>query len=331
MEPQVTANPTFDPSEHQHIRYNPLRDEWVLVSAHRMKRPWKGQVEKSSEVNIARHDPTNPLCPGAVRANGKVNPVYKSTYVFDNDFPSLQPDAPEPGVSEHPLFQTRAAKGICKVMCFHPHSDITLPLMSISEIRTVIDKWAELMEELGPGYQWVQIFENKGAMMGCSNPHPHCQVWASSYLPNEPRIADRTQRDYYNSHGVPMLVEYAKLESQKKERIVVENEEWLVIVPYWATWPFQTLLLPKRHILRLQDLSDKERERAPTGQLLLDDNRHWQLHAHYYPPLLRSATIRKFMVGYEMLAQAQRDLTPEQAAERLRNLPEIHYKLKQTE
>ncbi|XP_048457866.1 galactose-1-phosphate uridylyltransferase isoform X3 [Rhincodon typus] len=244
-------------------------------------------------------------------------------------------------------------------MCFHPHSDITLPLMSIPEIRAVIDKWVELMVELGSTYQWVQIFENKGATMGCSNPHPHCQVWASSFLPNEPRIADQTQRDHYNSHKKPMLVEYAKLESQQQERIVVENEDWLVVVPYWAMWPFQTLLIPRRHVLRLQDLSDKERgslasimkrlltkydnlfevsfpysmgwHGAPTGQSLLDDNRHWQLHAHYYPPLLRSATIRKFMVGYELLAQAQRDLTPEQAAERLRNLPEVHYKLKQNQ
>ncbi|XP_048457858.1 galactose-1-phosphate uridylyltransferase isoform X2 [Rhincodon typus] len=331
MEPQLTSQQTFEPNEHQHIRYNPLRDEWILVSAHRMKRPWKGQVEKPTEVNIARHDPSNPLCPGATRANGEVNPEYESTYVFDNDFPSLQPDAPDPGPSKHPLFQTKAARGICKVMCFHPHSDITLPLMSIPEIRAVIDKWVELMVELGSTYQWVQIFENKGATMGCSNPHPHCQVWASSFLPNEPRIADQTQRDHYNSHKKPMLVEYAKLESQQQERIVVENEDWLVVVPYWAMWPFQTLLIPRRHVLRLQDLSDKERGSAPTGQSLLDDNRHWQLHAHYYPPLLRSATIRKFMVGYELLAQAQRDLTPEQAAERLRNLPEVHYKLKQNQ
>ncbi|XP_007901313.1 galactose-1-phosphate uridylyltransferase [Callorhinchus milii] len=358
MEPQVTdLLQSFHPSEHQHIRYNPLRDEWVLVSAHRMKRPWKGQVEKPAEEYIPRHDPLNPLCPGVTRANGKVNPDYDSTYIFSNDFPSLQPDAPEPGPSEHPLLQARVARGVCKVMCFHPWSDVTLPLMSVAEIRTVIDKWAELMMELGSTYRWVQIFENKGAMMGCSNPHPHCQVWASSFLPNEPRMADRTQREYFGNQGMPLLLDYANLEAQKKERIVVENEDWLVVVPYWAIWPFQTLLLPRRHVLRLQDLTEKERNSlasimkrlltkydnlfevsfpysmgwhgAPTGESLNQDNRHWQLHAHYYPPLLRSATIRKFMVGYELLAQAQRDLTPEQAAERLRNLPGDHYKLRE--
>ncbi|XP_058850362.1 galactose-1-phosphate uridylyltransferase-like isoform X2 [Acipenser ruthenus] len=343
-------------SKHQHIRYNPLRDMWVLVSAHRMKRPWKGQVEKPSEEYVPRHDPSNPLCPGATRANGMVNPEYDSTFLFDNDFPALQPDAPEPGVSDHSLFQTKAAKGVCKVMCFHPWSDITLPLMQVSEIKNVIDKWAELLVDLGATYPWVQIFENKGAMMGCSNPHPHSQVWASNFLPNEPRLADRCQREYYRDKGVPMLLEYAKQEIQRKERVVVENEDWLVVVPYWATWPFQTLLLPRRHVLRLNDLSNEERQSlasimkrlltkydnlfeisfpysmgwhgAPTGHQLAEDMSHWQLHAHYYPPLLRSSTIRKFMVGYEMLAQEQRDLTPEQAAERLRNLPEEHYKTK---
>nr|XP_020668660.1 galactose-1-phosphate uridylyltransferase [Pogona vitticeps] len=305
----------FQPSEHQHLRYNPLRDDWVLVSAHRMRRPWQGQVEKPPQEDILRCDLANPLCPGATRANGEVNPNYEGTFVFDNDFPALQPDAPEPDAGDHPLFRAASARGVCKVMCFHPWSDLTLPLMSLAEIRAVIDKWSEINVELGANHAWVQIFENKGAMMGCSNPHPHCQ-----------------------------------------ELIVVENEDWLVVVPYWAVWPFQTLLLPRRHVCRLQDLQHHERDSlasvmkrlltkydnlfqisfpysmgwhgAPTGSFLGADCRHWQLHAHYYPPLLRSATVRKFMVGYEMLAQAQRDLTPEQAAERLRNLPEEHCRLK---
>ncbi|KAJ8402042.1 hypothetical protein AAFF_G00372770 [Aldrovandia affinis] len=340
--------------QHQHLRYNPLRGSWVLVSAHRMKRPWKGQVEKQSEDEVPRHDPTNPLCPGNQRANGEVNPEYDSTFLFQNDFPALQPDAPDPGARDHPLFQTKAARGVCKVMCFHPWSDITLPLMELSDIKRVIDKWAELIEELGTTYPWVQIFENKGATMGCSNPHPHCQVWASSFLPNEPSLADRFQREYLKEHGEVMLVQYAKMETDRRERVVVENGDWVAVVPYWATWPFQTLLLPRRHVLRLCDLTTKEREGlasimkrlltkydnlfetsfpysmgwhgAPTGPSLQEDMGHWQLHAHYYPPLLRSATVRKFMVGYEMLALEQRDLTPEQAAQRLRNLPEEHYK-----
>ncbi|XP_009992093.1 PREDICTED: galactose-1-phosphate uridylyltransferase [Chaetura pelagica] len=236
-------------------------------------------------------------------------------------------------------------------MCFHPWSDLTLPLMSLTEIRAVIDTWAELAAELGSSYPWVQIFENKGAMMGCSNPHPHCQVWASSFLPNEARLEDRTQRQHLSQHGVPMLLEYAEQEARRKERLVVENVDWLVVVPYWATWPYQTLLLPRRHVGRLQDLREGERDSLASimQRLLIKyDNLfevsfpysmgwhgapsppeawgHGQPHAHYSPPLLRSATVRKFMVGYEMLAQVQRDLTPEQAAERLRSLPEVHYK-----
>uniref|UniRef100_A0A665U6M5 Galactose-1-phosphate uridylyltransferase n=1 Tax=Echeneis naucrates TaxID=173247 RepID=A0A665U6M5_ECHNA len=327
-------------SEHQHLRYNPLRDSWVLVSAHRMKRPWAGQVEKPAEEHVPRYDPCNPLCPGNTRANGEVNPHYDSTFVFENDFPALQPDAPDPGPHQHPLFQSKAARGVCKVMCFHPWSDVTLPLMKKEEVVKVIDKWAELVEELGATYPWVQIFENKGAMMGCSNPHPHCQVWASNFLPNEPALSDRCQRAYYQKHGEPLLLEYAKQEAEKKERVVVESSDWLAVVPYWATWPYQTLLLPRRHVLRISDLTKDEREDladimkrlltkydnlfevsfpysmgwhgAPTGPYLEGDNSHWQLHAHYYPPLLRSALVKKFMVGYEMLALEQRDLTPEQ-------------------
>ncbi|XP_009863807.1 PREDICTED: galactose-1-phosphate uridylyltransferase, partial [Apaloderma vittatum] len=274
--------------------------------------------------------PNNPLCPGATRANGELNPQYEGTFVFPNDFPALQPDAPEPGNSDHPLFQAAAARGVCKVMCFHPWSDLTLPLMSLSEIRAVVDTWAELAAELGASYPWVQIFENKGAMMGCSNPHPHCQVWASSFLPNEARLEDRTQRQYLSQHSVPMLLEYAEQEARRKVGA------WLLSV-----YPPCELLLPRRHVWRLQDLHEGERDSlASIMQRLLTkyDNLfevsfcgHWQLHAHYYPPLLRSATVRKFMVGYEMLAQAQRDLTPEQVTERLRSLPEVHYKQRDKE
>ncbi|XP_022356766.1 galactose-1-phosphate uridylyltransferase isoform X1 [Enhydra lutris kenyoni] len=384
---------TFRASEHQHIRYNPLQDEWVLVSAHRMKRPWQGQVEPPLLTTVPRHDPHNPLCPGATRANGEVNPYYDGTFVFDNDFPALQPDAPNPGnlaiaavgpgggwgreagplgglllqtdtrhpftsgPSDHPLFQAEAARGVCKVMCFHPWSDVTLPLMSVPEIRTVIDAWASVTEELGARYPWVQIFENKGAMMGCSNPHPHCQVWASSFLPDIAQREERTQRAYQSQRGEPLLMEYGHQELLRKERLVLTSEHWLVLVPFWAVWPYQTLLLPRRHVRRLPELTPAERDDlasimkklltkydnlfetsfpysmgwhgAPTGSEAGANWDHWQLHAHYYPPLLRSATIRKFMVGYEMLAQAQRDLTPEQAAERLRTLPEVHYCLGQ--
>lgn len=346
----------FDPTEYQHTRYNPLRGDWILVSPHRMKRPWKGQVEKPQEDEIPRWDAKNPLCPRTVRASGKENPDYESTYVFENDFPALlQEEAPSPGASTHPLLKCEPAQGTCRVMCFHPWSDVTLPLMSIDEILEVIREWIRQFKELSNTYRWVQIFENKGAAMGCSNPHPHCQIWASSYLPNEPAAEDRTQREYLQKHGVPMLVEYAKLEAEQKVRIVVENDDWIVVVPYWATWPYEVLLLPRRHVLRLSDLTSEEQRSladimkrllikydnlfevsfpysmgwhgAPTGKQDTDCS-HWQLHAHYYPPLLRSATVKKFMVGYEMLAQAQRDLTAEQAAEKLRNLPDAHYKNK---
>nr|XP_031532426.1 galactose-1-phosphate uridylyltransferase isoform X6 [Vicugna pacos] len=305
-----------------------------------MKRPWQGQVEPLLLNTVPRHDPHNPLCPGATRANGEVNPHYDGTFLFDNDFPALQPDAPSPGPSDHPLFQAEAARGVCKVMCFHPWSDVTLPLMSVPEIRAVIDAWASVTEELGAQYPWVQIFENKGAMMGCSNPHPHCQVWASSFLPDVAQREERSQRAYQSQHGEPLLMEYGHQELLRKERLVLTSEHWLVLVPFWAVWPFQTLLLPRRHVRRLPELTPTERDDlasimkklltkydnlfetsfpysmgwhgAPTGSEAGANWDHWQLHAHYYPPLLRSATVRKFMVGYEMLAQAQRDLTPEQ-------------------
>ncbi|KAF4533516.1 hypothetical protein B566_EDAN001001 [Ephemera danica] len=345
-------------TEHQHMRFNPLKEDWILVSPHRMLRPWTGQTEQASNEPIKAHDPLNPLCPEAVRSNGQINPNYESTFVFTNDFPALLEEIPEPisdKNEENELFQVRAAKGTCRVMCFHPRSDISIPKMTVPEITNVIDKWVEETVELGEKYAWVQIFENKGATMGCSNPHPHCQIWASSFLPNEPRIKNETQRKYWVKHGRPMLHDYIVLELEKKVRIVCSNADWIVLVPYWAVWPFETMILPtpkesKPLPQRITDLTLEEKTSlaeimksitnkydnlfntsfpysmgwhgAPTGEFYKECNKHWVFHGMYFPPLLRSATVKKFMVGYEMLAQAQRDLTAEQAAERLRNLPD---------
>uniref|UniRef100_A0A8C5LJW6 Galactose-1-phosphate uridylyltransferase n=1 Tax=Jaculus jaculus TaxID=51337 RepID=A0A8C5LJW6_JACJA len=308
---------TFRASEHQHIRYNPLQDEWVLVSAHRMKRPWQGQVEPQLLKTVPRHDPLNPLCPGATRANGEVNPYYEGTFLFHNDFPALQPDAPDPGPSDHPLFRAEAARGVCKVMCFHPWSDVTLPLMSVPEIRAVVDAWASVTEELGAQYPWVQIFENKGAMMGCSNPHPHCQVWASSFLPDIAQREERTQQAYQSQHGEPLLLEYGRQELLRKERLVLTSEHWLVLVPFWAVWPFQTLLLPRRHVRRLPELTSAERDDlASIMKKLL--TKYDNLFETSFP----------YSMGWhgEPLQTNYRCLR-HHAAERLRALPEIHYSL----
>ena len=340
-------------AEHPHRRFNALTGEWVLVSPHRTKRPWQGEQERRSALTRSVYDPECYLCPGNVRANGEKNPIYKSTYVFTNDFTAILPDSDISLEVSYPYIKSEGVQGTCRVICFSPRHDLTLPEMSIEEIRAVIDVWADQILELGKKYLWVQVFENKGEIMGCSNPHPHCQVWAGTSLPNEPYKEDNQQRIFHKENKTVLLLDYLNFEVGKAKRIVVENEYWIFIVPFWAIWPFETILIPKRHILQLPDLSDEERNAlsdilkklltkydnlfnvsfpytmgwhgAPWND---EDNGHWQLHAHFYPPLLRSAIIKKFMVGYEMLSEPQRDITSEQAADRLRELSDIHYKLK---
>jgi UDPglucose--hexose-1-phosphate uridylyltransferase len=311
-------------------------------------------MEKSTPDQRPSYEPDCYLCPGNVRAHGERNPQYDSTYVFTNDFAALLPDAPPAPETAHPLLQMQTQRGTCRVLCFSPRHDLTLAEMPPPDIRRVVDAWAEQVIELGEQWRWVQVFENRGAMMGASNPHPHGQIWAGDILPTEPSKEDREQRRHFYQHSAPLLLEYLDLELGRRERVVVENEHWLAVVPFWAVWPFETLLLPRRHVLRLPDLDDAQRHAlsdilkrllvrydnlfqtsfpysmgwhgAPTGPDLTEDMAHWQLHAHFYPPLLRSATVRKFMVGYEMLGEPQRDITAEQAAARLRDLPETHYK-----
>jgi UDPglucose--hexose-1-phosphate uridylyltransferase len=336
---------SIDFSEHPHRRHNPLMDEWVLVSPHRTKRPWQGQKETPPADQRPQYDPTCYLCPGNVRANGETNPAYSDTFVFVNDFAALYPDDEvyEPTGGE--LLRSQPASGECRVICFSPRHDLTLAQMDVPSIARVVDMWAEQITDLGSRYKWVQIFENKGSAMGASNPHPHGQVWSADYLPTIPAREDATQRAYHASHGSPMLLDVLSEEIQAKDRIVDLTEHWALTVPFWATWPFEYLLQPRRHVTRLPELSREEREDLATilksGLTRYDrlfessfpysmgwhgaptdgaEHPHWQLHAHFYPPLLRSATVRKFMVGFEMLGEAQRDVTPESAAQRLRDI-----------
>jgi len=339
-------------SDFPHRRFNALTGDWILVSPHRTKRPWLGKQEMAPRENRPQHDPKCLLCAGNARMNGEKNPDYKTTFVFDNDFAAILPEA---GPADAPLgfLKSEPVKGVCRVICFSPRHDLTLPEMTPEAIRGVVDVWASQTEELGRTYRWVQVFENKGAIMGCSNPHPHGQIWAGDFLPNEPLKEEVQQLAHFQKNGTPLLLDYLKLETGACERIVAENAHWVVVVPYWATWPYETLLLPRRHVLRLPDLTSEERDALADilkrfltrydnlfecsfpysmgwhgAPLDAGDAQHWQLHAHFYPPLLRSATVKKFMVGYEMMAEAQRDLTPEQAADKLRDLSEVHFSQK---
>jgi len=333
-----------------HRRYNPLTGEWILVSPHRTKRPWLGKLESPPSDSQPSYDPKCYLCPGNERANGERNPQYTDTYVFVNDFGALLPDVETGPSNNHPLIKQEDVSGISRVMCFSPRHDLTLPLMEEQAIRGVVNCWAEQIEELGKKYRWVQVFENKGEVMGCSNPHPHCQIWASTSLPNEPVKENTHQRSYWKRNKRNLLLDYLRYEKKSGERLLLENEAWSVVVPFWAVWPFETLLLPQRHVLRFPDLSGSERSAlaeilkklltrydnlfnisfpytmgwhgAPFGTKGVS---YWQLHAHFYPPLLRSATVKKFMVGYEMLSEPQRDITAEQAVDRLKQLSDVHY------
>jgi len=336
-------------AEHSHRRFNPLTGQWILVSPHRTQRPWQGKKENPPTGKRLSYDPACYLCPGNQRANQTRNPQYDGPFVFDNDYPALLPETPLLD-GRNQLLTFQGVAGTCRVVCYTPRHDQTIPEMSVKEIRRIVEVWQGQLEELGRRYPWVQLFENKGEIMGCSNPHPHGQIWAANFIPNEIGVETANQLAYTRSYHSVLLMDYLEREQQEAERIVVESAFWLVVCPFWAIWPFETLVLPKRHVLRMTDLQQEEVENlAGILKILLtkydnlfessfpytmgwhgapfssEEHGHWQLHAHFYPPLLRSANIKKFMVGYEMLAEPQRDLTVEQAAERLRHLSQIHF------
>lgn len=337
----------FDLQATPHRRYNPLTREWVLVSPHRTERPWQGQVEQAAEQKLAQYDPDCYLCPGNERANGARNPSYTSTFVFENDFAALRLDTANGKHDEDGLLRAEAEAGVCRVVCFSPRHDLAISQMPVADLKDVVNLWVDQYVELGsmPSINSVQIFENRGAMMGASNPHPHGQIWANASLPNEAAKELQSFADYRAKHDSCLLCDYLTLEISKEVRLVCENEDFVALVPFWAVWPFEILLLGRRHTTGLDQLTDSERTglaemlrqlttrydklfAAPfpytmgLHQRPTDGSEHdeYHLHAHFYPPLLRSATVRKFMVGYEMLATPQRDITAEAAAARLREL-----------
>ncbi len=346
----------FDIYEDPHRRFNPLINEWVLVSPHRAKRPWQGQKETVANDGRPEYDPECYLCPGNVRANGEINPQYTSSFVFDNDFAALKQEEIDFDESTSGgFFTARPERGIAKVVCFSPKHNITLPEMDLPTIEEIIRTWQREYTDLGnvDYINYVQIFENKGSVMGCSNPHPHGQIWAQSSLPTQIEKTQTSLKNYFDKTGSNLLLDYLAKELEAKERIVIENQHFVALVPFWAIWPFETMIVCKRHITKITDFNDEEVaayaltlkqltakydnlfetsfpyssgiHQAPTdGQEHLE----WLFHMHFYPPLLRSASVKKFMVGYEMMGESQRDITAEKSAQMLRDLSDIHYKSK---
>ena len=336
----------LDFNSHPHRRYNILTREWILVSPHRTKRPWQGKTEESKEEKKISYDPNCYLCPSNTRINGEVNPDYKNTFVFKNDFGALLEDTPLLKYNNG-LLQAEGENGVCKVICFSPNHSLTIPDMEIKDLVKVVETWQREYSELGNSQtiNYVQIFENKGAIMGCSNPHPHGQIWAQNSIPTEIQKKTKSQKSYFEKKGISMLQDYVNQELKEDKRIISQNATFVTLVPFWAVWPYEAMLIPKRHMSNILQLNDEEKQdfaeqlkiltqkydklfdmsfpyssgihQAPT-----DGNKHeeWHWHMSFYPPLLRSATIKKFMVGYEMFAMAQRDVTPEFAAKQLKSL-----------
>lgn len=342
----------FDTTKQPHRRFNPLLREWILVSPHRTQRPWQGQVESTATRNEVEYDPACYMCPGNTRSTGHLNPQYENVFVFDNDFPALLPGGRHESFNKNNLLVAETETGICRVLCFSPKHHLTLSMMERGDICAVVDCWADQFLELGArgDINYVQIFENRGSMMGASNPHPHCQIWSTAAIPNIPRVEQESQRAYRDENGSCLLCDYFQLETTAGERVVVENEHFLALVPYWAVWPFETAILSKRHVGSIDELTSTERDaladilkrlttrydnlfqtsfpysmgfhQRPTDG---KERPEWHFHAHFFPPLLRSATVRKFMVGFELLGMPQRDITAETSAERLRAVPDSHH------